>query len=123
MTAHFAFWYGTLRFFVDCFREYDSYWLGIGRGQYFNLLMAACGVVLMAWVSRRKEPAAAAVPGEGAILRHADDVQGGGGGFRWGTVALWLKAVIFYGLAILSCGIPSGWTQAVFGALRGRSLS
>jgi hypothetical protein len=30
------FWYGSLRLFVDVFREYDSYWLGVGRGQYFT---------------------------------------------------------------------------------------
>jgi phosphatidylglycerol---prolipoprotein diacylglyceryl transferase len=44
MLGHFVLWYGLLRLFVDVFREYDSYWLGIGRGQYFNLFMAAAGL-------------------------------------------------------------------------------
>src|SRR3712207_9330929 len=40
MLGHFVIWYGLLRLFVDYFREYDSHWFGIGRGQYFNLFMA-----------------------------------------------------------------------------------
>ena len=41
------FWYGLLQLFTDYFRDYDSYWFGVGTGQYFNLLMAMVGLGLI----------------------------------------------------------------------------
>jgi prolipoprotein diacylglyceryltransferase len=38
---------------VDIFREYDSYWLGIGRGQYFNLVMAVVGLCIVVAARKR----------------------------------------------------------------------
>ncbi len=49
--AHFIFWYGFLRFFIDFFREYNAYWFGIGKGQYANLAMALAALCAMAVVS------------------------------------------------------------------------
>ncbi len=51
--AHFVFWYGFLRLFADLFRDYGGTFLGIGKGQYFNLLMAGFGLVLLAVFAHR----------------------------------------------------------------------
>jgi phosphatidylglycerol:prolipoprotein diacylglycerol transferase len=97
MLGHFVLWYGLLRLFVDHFREYDSYWLGIGRGQYFNLLMAVVGLCMVVVVRRHASPQRAAA--------------------RRNTPAkdptLWAKRAAFYVLVALCLFIPSGWTQQV----------
>ena len=36
LTAHFIFWYGFLRIFVDLFREYPTNLFGMATGQAFN---------------------------------------------------------------------------------------
>src|SRR3712207_153844 len=99
MLGHFVLWYGLLRLFVDYFREYDSYWLGIGRGQYFNLFMVVVGLCVVAVVHRRASP----VP-EQVVARR---------GTRMKDPMLWVKGVAFYALVALCLTIPSGWTQQV----------
>lgn len=98
LLGHFLLWYGGLRIFVDLFREYDSYWLGIGRGQFFNGLMALAGlaVVLVArWHAGRRPVRNGARPAVGAAGL---------------TRAKWAA---FYALVALCLTIPSGWTQQV----------
>ena len=97
MLGHFVLWYGLLRLFVDVFREYDSYWLGIGRGQYFNLFMAVAGlcIVLAARTRAKAEP---------RVTRRSP---------RTRDPAYWGKRVAFYALAALCLTIPSGWTLQV----------
>jgi phosphatidylglycerol---prolipoprotein diacylglyceryl transferase len=97
MLGHFVLWYGLLRVLVDLFREYDSYWLGIGRGQYFNLFMAVAGLCII--VAARKR--AKAEPG---VVR---------GSSRTRDPVFWSKRVAFYALVALCLTIPSGWTQQV----------
>ena len=97
MLGHFVLWYGLLRLFVDHFREYDSYWLGIGRGQYFNLLMAVVGLCIVLAVRGRANP-------ERAAARQSMQAK---------DPALWGKRVAFYALVVLCLSIPSGWTQQV----------
>jgi phosphatidylglycerol:prolipoprotein diacylglycerol transferase len=97
MLGHFVLWYGLLRLFVDYFREYDSYWLGIGRGQYFNLFMAVVGLCIVVAV---REPASP----QRAAARPNTRVE---------YPALWAKRVAFYALVALCLTIPSGWTQQV----------
>lgn len=102
--GHFVFWYGFLRLFVDVFREYDSYWLGVGRGQYFNLAMALTGLslVLLAHLLTRR-PArrrAAGSPNFRAVdpsCRH------------WGASGT--KIALFAALVVSCLFIPSGWTR------------
>ncbi|MDQ3943166.1 MAG: hypothetical protein M3254_08700, partial [Actinomycetota bacterium] len=82
------------------FREYDSYWLGIGRGQYFNLLTAAVGlgiILLLRWYAspRPEEP--------GREAQRQSKVER----------TLWGKRAAFYALVALCLTIPSGWTQQV----------
>jgi phosphatidylglycerol:prolipoprotein diacylglycerol transferase len=97
MLGHFVLWYGLLRVFVDFFREYDSYWFGIGRGQYFNLGMAVVGLCIVVAARKRAkvEP--------GVVRRH----------LRMRDPAFWGKRVAFYALVALCLTIPSGWTQQV----------
>jgi phosphatidylglycerol:prolipoprotein diacylglycerol transferase len=97
MLGHFVLWYGLLRVFVDFFREYDSYWLGIGRGQYFNLFMAVAGLCIVVAARRR----AKAEPG---VVRRSS---------RTRDPAFWGKRVAFYALVVVCLTIPSGWTQQV----------
>jgi phosphatidylglycerol---prolipoprotein diacylglyceryl transferase len=99
LLGHFVLWYGLLRLFVDYFREYDSYWLGVGRGQYFNLFMVGVGLCMVAIVRRSASPE----PGRAAA--------------RWSTRAkdsvAWVRRVAFYAFVALCLTIPSGWTQQV----------
>ena len=104
LLGHFVFWYAFLRFFVDLFREYDSYWLGFGRGQYFNLIMAAVGLAIIVaarrYARRPKE--------RGSQARPAHDRTN-----RPDAPSPWAPAVAFYALVALCLTIPSGWTQQV----------
>ena len=102
MLGHFVLWYGLLRVFVDFFRDYDSYWFGIGRGQYFNLVMAMVGLCSVAVALARAESE--------AVRRSA--------GMR--DPAFWCKKVAFYTLVALCLTIPSGWTQQVLDEFQAR---
>jgi phosphatidylglycerol---prolipoprotein diacylglyceryl transferase len=97
MLGHFVLWYGLLRLFVDYFRVYDSYWLGIGRGQYFNLCMAVVGLCIVLVARKRAGPV-------GAAAQHKTWVK---------DPMLWGKRAVFYALVALCLTIPSGWTQQV----------
>jgi phosphatidylglycerol---prolipoprotein diacylglyceryl transferase len=99
--GHFVFWYGFLRLFVDVFREYDSYWLGVGRGQYFNLAMALAGLslVLLAHLLGRRRRAQLA-----PSFRAIDSGRQRDG-------ALGAKMALFAVLVVSCLFIPSGWTQ------------
>jgi phosphatidylglycerol:prolipoprotein diacylglycerol transferase len=103
MLGHFVLWYGLLRVFVDLFREYDSYWLGIGRGQYFNLVMAVVGLCIVVAARRR----ARAEPG---VVRRSPRK----------APAFWSKRLAFYALVVLCLTIPSGWTQQVLEGFEAR---
>jgi phosphatidylglycerol:prolipoprotein diacylglycerol transferase len=97
MLGHFVLWYGLLRLFVDYVREYDSYWLGIGRGQYFNLFMAVVGLCIVLSVRKHAGP-------ERAAARRNPRAK---------DPALWAKRAAFYALVALCLTVPSGWTQQV----------
>ncbi|MCA1716995.1 MAG: prolipoprotein diacylglyceryl transferase [Actinobacteria bacterium] len=97
MLGHFVLWYGLLRLFVDYFREYDSYWLGIGRGQYFNLFMAVVGLCIVVVVRKHASP-------ERAAARRNTRAK---------EPTLWGRRAAFYALVAFCLTIPSGWTQQV----------
>ena len=97
MLGHFVLWYGLLRLFVDHFREYDSYWLGIGRGQYFNLSMAVVGLCIVLFARNHA----------GEVRAAAEQIT------RAKDPKLWVERVALYALVALCLTIPSGWTQQV----------
>ncbi len=99
MLGHFVLWYGLLRLVVDHFRDYDSYWIGIGRGQYFNLFMVVVGLCIVMAVRRH----ASLEPEKAPVLRKA----------RAKDPTLWVKRTAFYTLVVFCLLIPSGWTQQV----------
>jgi phosphatidylglycerol---prolipoprotein diacylglyceryl transferase len=101
MLGHFVFWYAFLRLFVDLFREYDSYWLGVGRGQYFNLIMAVAGLAIIAAARRAWR------------RRKTSDPETATRAPRRDFVPAWAPATLFYALVVLCLTIPSGWTQQV----------
>jgi prolipoprotein diacylglyceryl transferase len=103
--AHFVLWYGLLRLAADHFRDYESYWFGIGRGQYFNLAMAligVCGVLLISEAARL------------VGLRQLEPARHPPRSDAWP----WLKATAFYGIVALCLAIPSGWTRQVLETMR-----
>lgn len=92
--AHFVFWYGFLRIFVDLIRTYESYFLGVGKEQYFNVSMTMAGFALMMWLHRRPAPPAP-VKGEPAFPT------------AWHPI----RRLIFVALMVFALTIPSGWSQ------------
>jgi phosphatidylglycerol:prolipoprotein diacylglycerol transferase len=106
LLAHFIFWYGFLRLFVDYFRDCGPELFGIGIGQYYNLLMAAVGLLLISHFSRRRYNRKTDlntlrfVPT--AILSKIPSQM---------NTANYCKAIIFILLLLFSMTIPSGWSQ------------
>lgn len=99
-TGVFLLLYGGLRFLVDLFRDYEGGWLGIGQGQYFNLVMAGIGLVLLAWALRRRwsMPQSAGVAPQRAVNP--------------------LLVAAFVVLCLYPLGIPTSWTRQNIEAIR-----
>lgn len=103
-TAVFVLLYGGLRFLVDLLRDYESAFLGLDTGQYFNLLMTAFGAVLLVRALRRQpEPA-------GATLK---------AGRRTGIA----RPLLFVVLCLYPLGIPTSWTQVNIEQIRQQQSS
>lgn len=88
----FLFLYAFLRFLIDFLRDYEGGWLGIGQGQYFNLVMVAIGIAWLIWAVRRRptpSPRVAAEPRRTSPLLVA----------------------IFILLCAYPLGIPTSWTR------------
>jgi len=100
LSAHFLFWYGFLRFFVDQFREYRVSLFGLGPGQGFNLLMALAGLLLMWWRYKWAEPEVSLAPLHEGISSRA-------------VSSLWARRVALTLLVLFPLVIPSDWTQDV----------
>jgi len=100
LAAHFIFWYGFLRIFVDLFREYPTSLFGIATGQAFNIFMAVLGAFLLFWFSR-KQRAAKAEQTARVSESPAD----------WKR--LWPKRIVFASLLLLPLTLPSDWTQDI----------
>ncbi len=47
LTGSFLILYGLLRFIIDLFRDYESYYLGIGVGQYLDIGIFIIGIVVL----------------------------------------------------------------------------
>lgn len=97
VTAHFIFWYGFLRIFVDLFREYRVDIFGLGPGQEFNIAMALLGIGLYVWVVWRGAPR----EGGGSTVQE-----------QFTAPAAW-KRVVLVLLMLFPLVIPSDWTQDV----------
>ncbi len=112
LLAHFVFWYGFGRVFVDYFREYPVNVFGIGTGQYFNLLMAVVGLGLMGWFARRGRAKNPVTPQSGNLQgstrgsaeRTSLDTERIGPG-------LWPRRLVFVALLVFPLIIPTDWTQ------------
>lgn len=98
MTAHFIFWYGFLRIFIDLFREYPTSVFGIATGQTFNILMTVVGAFLIVWFTRRRNE---------KEVRSVKELQ------EDRPQTLWLKRCIFVVLILISLTLPSDWTQDI----------
>ncbi len=107
LLAHFVFWYGFLRLLIDLFRDYGAHFLGIGRGQYFNLAMAMAGLALMLWFALAGRRPRLPDPRPSDPRVH-------------GAARLWQKRVAFATVLLFSLTIPSGWSQGWLEQLKGR---
>jgi phosphatidylglycerol:prolipoprotein diacylglycerol transferase len=118
LLAHFVFWYGFLRIFTDLVREYPRELLGIGTGQYPNILMAVIGLLLILGRHRASRhltsavQVAATAAGARPLLIPPPKADSPG------TESLALRRIVFAGLLFLSLTIPSGWTRGVLDELR-----
>ncbi|NNK94431.1 MAG: prolipoprotein diacylglyceryl transferase [Desulfobacterales bacterium] len=103
LTAHFIFWYGFLRIFVDFFREYRTDFMGFPPGQEFNVLMTFVGLFLLFYFHRFKK--------NKPIRNHFRQ------SFENSTVKhgriIWIKRIALTLLLVLPTIIPSDWTQDV----------
>jgi phosphatidylglycerol:prolipoprotein diacylglycerol transferase len=103
LAAHFIFWYGFLRIFVDLFREYPTNLFGIATGQAFNLFMTVLGGFLLFWFSRKRSKAIiAAIPADTRAEQSPLSPR-----------RLWLKRVVLVCLILFSLTLPSDWTQDI----------
>jgi phosphatidylglycerol:prolipoprotein diacylglycerol transferase len=112
LLAHFVFWYGFGRLFVDHFREYPVEVFGLPPGQYFNSLMAVGGLGLLIWFTRRGRCADA---GE-TKAAHREDRSGMQAcaerpGSRNIPLSLWLRRLAFISLLLFPLAIPTDWTR------------
>jgi phosphatidylglycerol:prolipoprotein diacylglycerol transferase len=98
-TGAFLFLYAGLRFLVDLFRDYEGGWLGIGQGQYFNLIMAAIGLVVLVWALRRRLPG---IPFISPDPRRVNPIL----------------VAVFVFLCLYPLGIPTSWTRANIETIR-----
>lgn len=102
LTAHFIFWYGFLRIFVDLFREYPTSLFGIATGQAFNILMSAVGAFLIFWFSRRQRTETAR---HSSLASAVSEPQL--------ETSLWPKRIVLAALLLFSLVMPSDWTQDI----------
>lgn len=119
LLAHFIFWYGLMRLFTDCFREYGGSFLGIGGGQYFNLLMAGVGLTLMVRFSKGGQRPVAGGIEKRSRPPHSQEKQIVGvrqHGWRSGIYIKYTKRVVFIFLLVFSLTIPSGVDKQAYGA-------
>lgn len=105
LAAHFIFWYGFLRIFVDLFREYPTTLLGLATGQAFNLTMSVVGAFLIFWFARRARTAQASEVSLPAVVS------------AWSPriFRFWPKAIALAALLLISLTLPSDWTQDIPG--------
>ena len=103
LTAHFVFWYGFLRIFVDLFREYPTDLFGIATGQTFNIFMSVVGAFLVFWFSRKQRAAKAGNVSQTAPVSEPPGKQR----------SLWLKRIVLASLLLFSLTLPSDWTQDI----------
>ncbi|MHC4725405.1 MAG: prolipoprotein diacylglyceryl transferase [Planctomycetota bacterium] len=110
--AHFVFWYGFLRLFTDYFREYGTEFIGIGTGQYFNLLMALAGVVLYIYFLKTHSKQSV-FKSKAEIYQKMPKQINVYNSRPHQTRRLWpvLKRVVFTAIIFFSLTIPSAWTQ------------
>jgi phosphatidylglycerol:prolipoprotein diacylglycerol transferase len=101
--AAFLLGYGGLRFIVDQYRDYESALWGIGPGQWFNLAMAAVGLVMLVICLRR--PIGRREPREPRLSK---------------GVTL-LGVVVLVLLILFPLSIATSWTKDYIAILRGVS--
>ena len=101
LAAHFIFWYGFLRIFIDLFREYPTTLFGLATGQAFNVLMSLVGVLLFWWFTRKQRP-------KERVDARTREVSASPS-----SLMLWTRRVILAVIVLFSLTLPSDWTQDI----------
>ncbi len=111
LLAHFIFWYGFGRLFVDIFREYPTEVFGIGTGQYFNFLMAIFGLAVMIWLARKhRRPEIVKATADQRKDTPFSDTGSRKPDFRCAASSLWFRRLAFTALLLFPLIIPTDWT-------------
>lgn len=101
--AHFIFWYGFLRIFVDMYRDYGTWISGIPTGQVLNIFMAVLGGGLILWfLAMGKEESSEEVSLNVAPSPEPNLRQN-----------YWVKRAVLTTLMLFSLIIPSDSTQDI----------
>lgn len=103
IAAHFVFWYGFLRLFTDIYREHGAQFLGIGRNQYFNAMMAVTGLILMYVFS--KIPANTSR----SLMLASENCNEK----RMPSIGGWVRQGAFVMIILFSLVVRSAWTPEV----------
>ncbi len=101
--AHFIFWYGFLRVFVDLIRDYPTRILGIPTGQNLNIFMTLLGGGLIVWFSKNGK--------EQSVSELAERVQHFSSPIP--PERLWGKRILLAAIMLFSLTIPSDSTQDI----------
>lgn len=108
-TGCFLLGYGGLRFLVDQFRDYESVLFGLGPGQWFNLAMAAAGIVLL-MVRRRIAVASPPAPAVAVSVKEP-------------PYARPLRIAAMAALILFPLCIPNSWDSEYLKAKRQRPVA
>jgi phosphatidylglycerol:prolipoprotein diacylglycerol transferase len=103
MLGHFLLWYGFLRIFIDFFREYRTFFLGLPPGQEFNIGMALVGLGLIIWAYKRPQAGVRPLPLSAISAGYTLDVRR----------ATRIKRIVFRILLVIPLVIPGDWTQDI----------
>ncbi len=110
IAAHFILWYGFLRIFTDIFRDHGAQFLGIGRNQYFNAIMAVAGLILIIVYSRldesqryRPSTIMSQTYEKSSMARRNPNM----------AIGMWFRRSIFVLVILFSLVIRSAWTPEV----------
>jgi phosphatidylglycerol---prolipoprotein diacylglyceryl transferase len=99
--AHFIFWYGFLRIFVDFFRVYPVTLFGLPPGQEFNIFMSLAGGLMLILFTKKGRKVEAEIPSTALSAPEPN------------RTTLWAMRFALVAVMLFSLTLPSDWTQDI----------